>query len=256
MKLGLIIALALAILIGLSLGTLGAGGSILTLPILIYLAGISVQKAVGMSLVVVGGTSLLGAVLHYRQGNFHKKATILFSSTGIPGAFFGSKLTHTVSDKVLLLIFAGLMLAAGVAMLRKRSGSEGGPRCHILRCLFVGAAVGVVTGFLGVGGGFMIVPALVLFAGIETKKAIGASLAIITLNAGAGLVGQLRHTSFDWLLALGFLGLALMGMLIGLVVAEKVSGQTLNKSFAWFIIGIALMIGALNIFGVTLPSSK
>jgi uncharacterized membrane protein YfcA len=249
-------ALALAVLTGGALGALGGGGSILTLPILVYVAGIPAQEAVAMSMVVVGGTSLLGAVLHAYRGNFHTQATVLFALTGMVGAFLGSSLTPLVSQRILMGIFAALMLGTGMAMLRRRSAAQDERTCRVIRCLVIGAVVGLLTGFLGIGGGFMIVPALVLFAGIDTKNAMAASLAIITLNAAAGLAGQLRQTSFDWWLTLGFLGLAIVGMIGGWLGAEKVPGETLRKVFAWCLIVLALLIGLLSALGVSLPSGK
>jgi uncharacterized membrane protein YfcA len=252
MTTGILAALVLAVVIGLTLGSLGGGGSILTLPIFVFVAGIPAQEAVAMSMVVVGGTSLLGAALHWRQGNFHAKAAILFAATGVVGAYGGSFLTHMVSQRVLLGIFAVLMLVTGVAMLRRRSGSQDQrqrQQCRVWPCLLLGAVVGLLTGFLGVGGGFLIVPALVLFAGVETKPAVGSSLAIIALNAAGGLIGQLQYVSLDWWLTLSFLGLSLVGMFGGLFLAEKVPSESLSKAFGWFVVVLALVIGGLAAAG-------
>jgi uncharacterized protein len=135
-------------------------------------------------------------------------------------------------------------------MIRKRVEKSDERRCRIWPCLIIGATVGVLTGFLGVGGGFLIVPALVLFAGIETKAAVGSSLAIIALNSVAGLVGQLRQVSLDWRLTFAFLGLALVGMIGGLFMAEKVPGEVLSRAFGWFVVVLALVIGGLAATGV------
>lgn len=250
----IIITLALALLVGLTIGALGAGGSVLALPIFVYIAGIPPAKAVAMSLVVVGGASLAGAVLHYYRGHFHARAALTFAITGVLGAFLGAYLTHLVSGRVLMLIFAALLLAAGVAMLANAGESERKAQCRIAYCLLLGAGVGALTGFIGVGGGFMIVPALVLFAGIDAKKALGSSLTIITLNSAAGLIGHLRHLSLDWRLTVSFLGLALLGMLSGVGMAEKIPAQTLQKAFGWFISAIALLIGGMSAFGVAMPA--
>ncbi len=251
---GTALSLTLAILIGLTLGALGGGGSVLTLPIFVFVAGIPAQEAVAMSMVVVGGTSLLGAVIHWWNGNFHPKAALLFAATGVVGAYSGSLLTHMVSQRGLLGLFAALMLVAGIAMLRKRTEKKDKRQCRFWPCLLIGAVVGVLTGFLGVGGGFLIVPALVLFAGIETKAAVGSSLAIIALNAVGGLVGQMQQVSLNWPLTLSFLGLALVGMFGGLFVAEKVPGESLSKAFGWFVVVLALVIGVLAAAGVRTPS--
>lgn len=251
---GTALSLALAVLIGLTLGALGGGGSVLTLPIFVFVAGIPAQEAVAMSMIVVGGTSLSGAVLHWRKGNFHPKAALLFAATGVIGAYGGSFLTQLVSQRVLLGLFAALMLVTGLAMVRKRSGKKDQRQCRLWPCLLMGAAVGVLTGFLGVGGGFLIVPALVLFAGIETRAAVGSSLAIIALNAVGGLVGQLQQVSINWWLTLSFLGLALVGMFGGLFVAEKVPGESLSKAFGWFVVVLAVVIGGLAAAGVRTTS--
>jgi len=200
--------------------------------------------------VVVGGTSLLGAALHGQKGNFHTKATLLFAATGVAGAFGGSFLTHLVSQRVLLGLFAALMLVTGSAMVRQRSQKRAGRQCRFWPCLLIGAVVGLLTGFLGVGGGFLIVPALVLFAGIEAKAAVGSSLAIISLNSVGGLVGQLRQVSLDWWLTFAFLGLALIGMVGGYIVAEKVPGELLAKAFGWFVVVLAVVIGGLTAAGM------
>lgn len=242
------IALALTLLVGLSLGMLGSGGSIVMLPVLVYVAGVPAQEAVSMSLAIVGGTSIVGAYLRYRQGHYHWKATAIFSLSGMVGAFFGSMLTHLVSQPVLMLLFSGLMFAVGGAMLRGRRKSDQKRECRVIRCVVIGGCVGVLTGFLGVGGGFLIVPALVLFAGIETNKAVGASLAIIAFNSASGIVGHLRHGTLDWQLTLLFLGVAIAGMMIGTPIASKIPERKLRQLFAWFVLLVALTIAAINVY--------
>jgi len=130
MSVGTAVSLALALLIGIALGALGGGGSILTLPIFVYIAGIPAQQAVAMSMVVVGSTSLMGAVLYWRRGDFHSRAAMLFAVTGIAGAYLGSYLTHLVSQRVLLGIFACLMLLTGIGMLGSRADSDAGGQCR------------------------------------------------------------------------------------------------------------------------------
>jgi len=249
MTMGTIASLALAVLVGLTLGALGGGGSVLTLPILVFVADVPTREAVAMSMVIVGGTSLLGTVLHWRQGNFHAKAAILFAATGMFGAYGGSYLTHMVSQRVLLGLFAALMLAAGIAMVRQGDDPQGSGDCRIWPCLAIGLLVGVLTGFLGVGGGFLIVPALVLLAGIDPKLAVGSSLAVIAANAAAGLVGQIQQVTFDWRLTLSFLALAVLGMFGGLLVANRVPGQTLKIAFGWFVVALSVVIGGLTATG-------
>lgn len=246
------IALALTLLVGLSLGMLGSGGSIVMLPVLVYVGGVPAQAAVSMSLAIVGGTSVVGAYLRYRQGHYHWKATAIFSLSGVVGAFFGSMLTHLVSQQVLMLLFSALMLTVAVAMLRGRRKSDQKSECRVIRCIVIGGCVGVLTGFLGVGGGFLIVPALVLFAGIETNRAVGASLAIIAFNSASGIVGHLRQHALDWPLTLLFLAVAIMGMMVGTPIATRIPEQRLQVVFAWFVLLVAVVIATINVYDVIL----
>jgi uncharacterized membrane protein YfcA len=162
------------------------------------------------------------------------------------GAFLGSTGTHLLSKKALLLLFSGVMLIVGSLMLR------GGPRldkyrvCHIPRCMLVGFVVGLLTGFLGVGGGFLIVPALMLTAGLDTRMAGGTSLAVIALNAATGLLGQLRYVSIDWTLLAGFLVFAFAGMLAGLAFARRLPENLVRRLFAIALIALALVIALVN----------
>jgi hypothetical protein len=243
----LIIALGLALLIGLLLGAMGSGGSIITLPVLVYVAHIAPQSAVGMSTAIVGVTSTAAAYLHGRRGNFHTKAALLLGTTGIVGAYVGSAFTHRISSSTLMLVFAGLMLLVGLIMLR--GGFQGLPPgvCRLVRCAAVGAAVGLLTGFLGVGGGFLLVPALVLFGGLDTKTAVGTSLAIIALNSAAGFLGQLRYAPVSLGLTAPFVTLALVGMWGGLALTTQVSETTLRRAFASLLLVVALAVGTLNL---------
>ena len=244
----MISALLLGAGIGISLGVLGGGGSIITLPVLVYAAGVPATEAVGMSLAVVGTTSLVGGGLNLRRGLVHPKAAVLFSSTGIVGALGGAQLTHLVSPTVLLLLFAALMIVIATLMLF-RSGKpkpKPGTVCHWPRCAATGLGVGVLTGFLGVGGGFLIVPAMVIFGRLATKTAIGTSLLVIAVNSFAGLIAHLQKTSFNWGVAGMFTAVALVGMLVGLQFASRVSGERLNRWFAWFVLAVAAFVVAQN----------
>ncbi len=245
------LALVLMLLVGLSLGLLGSGGSILTVPALVYVAGIPSHQAVGMSLVIVGGTSGLGCMLNARRGTFDWRAALRFTASGIPGALLGASFTHLVSARVLLLCFGALMLAVGWRMLR--AGNTGPPVRTRLpnRCLAAGLGVGLLTGFLGVGGGMFVLPALVLFAGLEMKAAVGTTLAIIALNCLAGLVGQLRYFSFDGVLTLGFLAVACLGMLVGAALTERISAHRLRLAFAWTILCLGLVVLLTNALNAT-----
>lgn len=242
------LAFLFALLIGLSLGALGSGGSIVTLPVLVYVAHINPKSAVGMSMAIVGATSMVAGFMHWRQGRFHNKAALLLGTTGMGTAYLGSAFTHLVSSSALLLMFAAIMLIVGLIMLRGGFQGLTPGQCRPIRCGAVGAAVGVLTGFLGVGGGFLIVPALVLFAGLETRKAVGTSLAIIALNSFSGLIGQLRYAPVDWQLTAEFTVLALAGMLIGFALSNRVSEPTLRKTFAVFLLIVAVTVAGLVLF--------
>ena len=240
-------ALALAALIGLSLGLLGSGGSIITLPMLVYVAHIPVQQAVSMSLVIVGGTSAFGALLNLRQGAFDWRAAAFFSVSGMLGAFVGAKFTHLVSAPMLMFLFGSLMLVVGIQLLRTSKLETVTYKCRPLRCLAIGIAVGGLTGFLGVGGGFLILPALVLFAGLEMKPAIGTSLAIIAVNCVGGLIGQLHYVEFNWRLTLVFLLAAMVGVFIGTANAQQLSVTKLRRTFAWFVVAVGFGLVARNL---------
>jgi uncharacterized membrane protein YfcA len=256
MSLGITAAIVLSGAVGVSLGALGGGGSILMVPILVYVAALPAQQAIPISLIVVGATSLIGAGAHYWRGNFHLQTAFLFGASGIVGSYTGSYLTHLFSDRVLLGIFAALMVIVGSAMLRQRPQAEESTRCSTGRCLVSGFIVGVLTGFLGVGGGFLIVPALIMFAGLPAQKAVGTSLAIITLSAAGGVVGQMKKTTVDWPLAAQFAAPAIVGMFGGFAVAEKLAGRKLQKVFAGFIIILGVVIGALTASGLSVATRR
>ena len=247
----LIIALVLAGLVGLSLGLLGSGGSIITLPVLVYVGGIPAHQAVSMSLVIVGGTSVVGMLLNLRQGAFDLRAAAFFALSGIVGTFIGAKFTHLVSAPVLLLLFGALMLVVGIRMLRSGESTAQSQQCRPLRCLAIGVVVGVLTGFLGVGGGFLILPALVLFAGLEMKTAIGTSLAVIAVNCFGGLLGQLRYVNFDWWLTLCLLLAAMAGMFAGTRLARWLAASTLRRGFAWCVVLLGFVLVARNLVLLT-----
>ncbi len=229
-------------------GLLGSGGSIITLPVLVYAAKVPASQAVAMSLAVVGGTTLVASILNARSGHIHLKAALLFSVTGVLGALGGSQLTPLVREPILLLIFAGLMLVVGLLMFRPRADRDidAGAECHWMSCTAAGFFVGFLTGFLGVGGGFLIVPALLFLARLPLKRAIATSLVVITVTSGAGLIGHLRLTHFDWRIAGIFLALAIVGMLAGRKFASHVETERLRHWFAWFVLVVAIFVIAEN----------
>ncbi|MFM2171317.1 MAG: hypothetical protein RI957_1546 [Verrucomicrobiota bacterium] len=226
-----------AALIGLSLGLTGAGGSIITLPVLVYLAGVSPREAVSLSLFIVGTAALVGAVSRWRAGEVHAHAVMLFSLSGMAGAWIGSRLTHVVPTPVLMLVFAGLMIVLAVHMLRGGSARESVmAECRPLRCLLAGLAVGCLTGFIGVGGGFLLVPALVHFARLPLGMATGTSLTVIAFNSCAGFLSHYGDAPVSWPLALTFAGIAAFGVLTGTHVAKHLPARLLRQGFACLIL--------------------
>lgn len=242
-----LLSLALAVAIGVTLGAMGSGGSIVTLPVLVYVAGVEPSNAVAMSLAIVGATSTVGALLHRREGNFHLKAFVLLGGTGVVGSYFGTAWTRFLPAPTLMLIFAGLMVSVGIVMLTGGATRLSPGYCRPIRCAAIGVVVGIATGFLGVGGGFLIVPALVLFAGLDVRHAVGTSLAIIALNSIAGLVGQMRYAVVDWTLTASFTVAALLGMIIGIAVVRRVATSALNRAFALLLILVGLLVGGTQL---------
>lgn len=247
MSLFFMIGLVLSAAIGLSLGLIGGGGSILTVPILVYFLGVAPHDAVGMSLAVVGATSLFGAYLHYRRENVDLRSGILFGAAGIVGAFAGSPLTKLVSPAALLFIFGVLMLVVAVSMIWRRQAHDVETKVpHAAQGLLAGFGVGVLTGFLGVGGGFLIVPALVYFGGLTIKRAIGTSLFVIFLNCVAGLAAHAAQSYLDLGLTALVMGLAVGGATAGTVLSHRMAAYRLQRMFAVLVLGVGGFLIAKN----------
>lgn len=232
---------------------IGGGGSIITVPVLVYVLGVEAHQAVGMSLAVVGGTSFVGAWLHSRRGALQLRTGLTFGASGIVGAFAGSPLTKLLSPPALLMTFAVLMLVIAVLMLRRRSGpsaeavvGETGRAPDISKALLAGFGVGVLTGFLGVGGGFLIVPALVMFGGLAMKEAVGTSLMVIFLNCVAGLVAHASQSEFDWGLTAIVTVLAVAGTIFGTFLSHRVAANHLRRGFAGFVLTVAVFLMVKN----------
>jgi uncharacterized protein len=227
------LGLALAAAIGLSLGLLGGGGAILTVPVLVYVLGYAPKPAIAMSLVVVGITSLIGATLHWRLGNVRVGMALTFGPFAMAGAFAGAKLSMLLSGGVQLVLLALVMTAAAASMLR-RSRNETEPSGSWRPALFVPVAlgVGVLTGLVGIGGGFLVVPALVLLARVPMRQAVGTSLLVIAMNTASGLVGYLGAVDLDWSVVAGFTATAVVGALAGTALVSHVPQAALKRGFA------------------------
>ena len=248
MPLHLVIAAVLSTLVGVSLGLLGGGGSILAVPLLVYVARLDVHVAIGMSLAIVGATSLGGAIVHARAGRVDLRAALVFGVAGMVAAPFGARASHAVEHRVLLLLFAGLMIVVGGLMLRGRRRVAGAATHPPLRLAVIGAGLGVgaLTGFLGVGGGFLIVPALTLLAGLPIHTAVGTSLLVIALNAGAGLVGHLRQGEIPLEMTAAFTAASLLGALVGGRLSSRFDPARLRRAFAAFVLLVGLVLLAAN----------
>jgi len=222
------IAVAAGLLIGVLLGALGGGGSILTVPVLVYLLHQEPHAATAGSLLIVGITAAAGTIAHWRTGRVRLAPGIAFGVLGVAGSYAGTRLSSSVPPDLLLSLFAGLRLAAAAAMLRRRPGTAGqderaGGSTIVRRALTIIAAatgVGLLTGFFGVGGGFVIVPALVLLLGFDMPAAVGTSLLVIAINSAAALAARLGGpVSLDW---------ALLAVFTVLLIA--VAGYSLARS--------------------------
>lgn len=237
------LALLGAVAIGLSLGLTGAGGSILTLPVLVYLAGIPPREAVGLSLLIVGTAALIGAWQRARAGDVHFKAAGMFVISGMAGATLGAKLTPLLSPSALMITFAVLMVAIAVRMLiPRKSAIQPAPECKPFRCLLAGLAVGVLTGFLGVGGGFLLMPALAKFARLPLRTATGTSLAVIACNSAAGFIAHLGEAPTPWALAVIFAAIAGAGVLAGGKFASLLPEKSLRYAFATLVLLTAAFV--------------
>lgn len=238
----LVVAAVLALLVGLALGMLGGGGAILTLPMLVYVLHVEAKTAIATSLFVVGSTSLVGTTFHARAGNVRWRVGAIFGAAAMAGAFAGGHLAHFVPGAALLVAFGAMMIVTATAMLRGRSSKAGGGKVALGRALALGACVGVLSGLVGAGGGFLIVPALTLFAGLGIVEAIGTSLFVITLQSFAGFAGHIAHVELDWRLAVVVSAAAVAGSVAGVYIGRKISPEGLRRAFAWFVVAMGLFM--------------
>ncbi len=248
-----------AILIGLSLGLIGGGGSILTVPILVYLLGVeAANTAPAYSLFVVGTASLIGAIIKYKQGFVDLKTATIFGLPAIAAVYLTRRFLvpaipeelFSINDFILtkrilvMGLFSILMILASVSMIKGRKNNEktGEQKFNYPLILIEGLVVGVLTGLVGAGGGFIIIPALVMLSNLPMKMAIGTSLAIIAAKSLLGFLGDLSVISIDWKLLLGFSGLAVSGIFIGNKLSHKIDGSKLKKGFGWFVLIMGILI--------------
>lgn len=245
----LIAGLALTGLVGASLGLLGGGGSIIMLPVLVYVVGVAPHGAVPLSLAVIGATSLLSVAVRSRPGEIHWRIALIFGSAALVGTYFGSMLTALVPGAVLLLSFGLLLVVVGLRMWRATAPDETlpGARARLPLMLAAGTVVGVLTGFLGVGGGFLIVPAMTSVGGLAMGQAVRTSLVVIAMSSIAGLGAHLTHgNSVSVWLAVILTAAALVGMVAGLQGARRVSDQHLRRGFAAFVTIVGTILVLVN----------
>ncbi|HLG92847.1 MAG TPA: sulfite exporter TauE/SafE family protein [Acidimicrobiales bacterium] len=257
----LLLATPLGFLIGVSLGALGGGGAILAVPVLVYVAGETARGATTTSLIVVGAAALVGMAAHWRAGRVRAGTGLAFGLAGTGGSLAGTTLNRHLDPNVLLLVFSGLVVVAAWRMVvgcpsctrvgeerQLAAGSPGGPAVGTraaapalaAKVVAAGTGVGLLTGLFGVGGGFVIVPALTLLLGMAMPQAIGTSLLVVALNSAAALAFRLASSSVHWALALGFSASAVLGVLAGKALADRLDAEQSLKWFAALLVGVAL----------------
>lgn len=252
--------------IGVSLGLIGGGGSILTVPVMVYLFGLNPLLATSYSLFIVGSTSLVGALNNLRRGLVSIQAALFFGAASIVTVFLTRKFLlpiipkniftigdFTVTESLLTMVLFGLlMLMAAYNMIRKRKvepeQKELTLAIRLPKLLIYGVSIGLITGLLGAGGGFLLIPALIFLLRLPMKKAIGTSLMIIALNSLIGFVGDIGHFSIDWFFLLKITLIAIGGIFIGGAVGKKLPGDQLKKGFGWFVLIMGIYILVKELF--------
>lgn len=232
-------------MVGVTLGFFGGGGSILTVPLLVYVFGLGPKEAIASSLLVVAVASVAGAVQHARAGNADVRTGLIFGGAGMAGAYLGGRASAYVDGSVLILLFATMMVITSLAMWRGRAapptGADPGPR-EVAKLMAQGLAVGSFTGLVGAGGGFLIVPALVLWAGLPMRIAVGTSLVIVVLNTLAGFAGYAAHVRVDLALVSVVAACAVAGSFAGAALSRVVAPMRVRKAFAGFVLAMAGVI--------------
>jgi len=252
-----------SILIGISLGLIGSGGSILTVPVLVYLFHVDPLLATTYSLCVVGFSSIAGVISRLKQGLVDIKTILVFGGPSVMGVFISRKfilpgipsLLHfgnnvLTKSSFIMLFFASLMLVSALSMIlgKNKKEEEGVLPVYGLTLMLVGLAEGMLTGIVGAGGGFLIIPALVLLCKLPMKKAIASSIFIISIKSIVGFLGDLSHTVIDWKFLSIIIVLATLGIITGNFLNKKMDGAKLKKGFGWFVLAMSLVIFIEQIF--------
>ncbi len=245
------LALTLGALIGVLLGLLGGGGSILAVPALVYVLGLGIEQAIPMSLIVIGSASAVATLPRIRAGQVQWRLAAVFAAAGIPATVVGSALGGHLPQHVVLAGFALVMIVAGIRMLQETG--ETGTACRVgdgginwRRCaprsIPAGFLVGLLTGLFGVGGGFLIIPALVLLLGVEMPIAIGTSLVIIVANSLTGVASHMTGTGIDWTLTAAFAGAAIVGALLAGRLGTTLDTRRLQHGFGFLVLAVATYV--------------
>ncbi|MEP7109118.1 MAG: sulfite exporter TauE/SafE family protein [Ferruginibacter sp.] len=258
----------LAALVGISLGLIGGGGSIIMVPILVYVMGLNPIMATSYSLFIVGSSSMVGAVNNYRKGFVSIKTALLFGLSSITTVFVTRKIVMPAIPSVLfdtghfritqsmatMVLFAILMLPASIAMIKRKkialrpNISAVKNNSNIVKLFLYGIFIGLATGFLGAGGGFLVIPALVLILKMPMKRAVGTSLLIIALNSLIGFLGDMGHFTINWKFLISITLVAITGIFAGGFLARKIEGDKLKKAFGWFVLLMGIYILIKEIF--------
>ncbi|PRZ11878.1 sulfite exporter TauE/SafE family protein [Nesterenkonia sandarakina] len=242
---GLILAMVLAVGIGLSLGLLGGGGTILAVPLLTYVAGFPAHEAIAASMFIIGITSAVSVIPHARRGNVQWRTGFIFGAAAMAGAFGGGLLGSQLPSVVLMVAFGIMMVATALAMiLDRRAKASGGPKKKLPlgKIIIEGLVVGLVTGMVGAGGGFLVVPALVLLGGLSMPAAVGTSLLIISMKSFTGLAGYLTSVSIDWVPVLMITAITVVGALIGSALGKHVPEKALKKAFGYLVLAMGIVV--------------
>jgi uncharacterized membrane protein YfcA len=261
----------LGVAVGLSLGLIGGGGSILAVPILVYVLNVEPKSAIAMSLVIVGAVSLLGIIPHWQQQNVNLKIALIFAPTAMIGSYLGARIATLpfISGTLQLIAFAVMMLMAGILMIRDTHLRNPSPEIQLsmtsttlstsapgstvekkhgielpawILIPLEGLGVGILTGFVGIGGGFAIIPALVLLGKTPMKEAIGTSLIIIAFKSVTGFLGYINHVSVDWILMGSFTVAASFGTVGGAYLTQFIHPKHLQQWFGYFVIAVAIFM--------------